>query len=343
MAEIYINKDDIKSIVESYSEKNNTFVIKSFSEAESQKTCQFYINGKDCKIAFYIKKKSVNILPLGKNIDECNKLIEFITSKGFSTKVKVNQFTFSCTKSIIDNLRAYIKDECNGIVNCIKNNNIYKFTGYNSDELTFIFYPTKNKAMIQGKPFHTYSIIVTYLSSLSEYTFDQIIDINNAFIDMNTPSDSIRNLMKKKLENAYTYLDEALLKSISGSLTLLKQKESSEDYTGCITGEFKALEGYLKKILTQKYNYTLTKVNTFNMFHRFSGKSSKIDLDCMIDEHVKKQLNSLYSMYANKRNVYLHSTIDPSQTRIISTLKEAKELSEDILQIIKNSYQVIFE
>ena len=343
MAEIHINKDDINSIVESYSTIDNTFVIKSFSGADNKKTCKFYIEGKECKVIFYIKKKSVNIVPIGNNIEECSKLIEFIASKGFSTNAKVKQFVFSCTKSIIDNLIAYIEDECHGLVSLIQNNNIYKFIGYNSDELTFTFYPTTNKAMIQGKPFHTYSIIVSYLSSLDEYSFEEIVEINNAFTDMNTPSDSIRNLMKTKLENAYTYLDEALLKSISGSLTMLKQKESSEDYTGCVTGEFKALEGYLKKILTKKYKYKLTRNKTFKMFYKSNGNSSDIELDQNIDEPSKKQLNNLYSMYSNKRNVYLHSTIDPSQTRIMSTLKEAKDLSEEILNIINNSYQVIFE
>ncbi|WP_373000393.1 hypothetical protein [Lutispora sp.] len=343
MTEIHINKDDIKSIVESYTRENSTFVIKSFIDNDSQKKCQCFINGKECKIIFYIKKNSVRILPVGKNIDESNLLIGFIKSKGFSTDVAVNQFVFPCTKTVIDELVEYVKDECNGIVTCSQNGNLYKFIGYNGDVLTFTFYPQTNKAMIQGKPFHAYSIVLSYLSGLPEFSFDQIVDINNAFAEMNTPSDSIRNEMQSKLGKAYLYLDEALLKSISGSLTLLKQKSSSEDYTGCVTGEFKALEGYLKKILSQKYNYRLEKKNTFNMFHRDKGTPSKIDLDVRIHEDEKKELNKLYAMYSNKRNVYLHSTVDPSQTRIIETLKEAQDLSDEILQTINDSYQIIFK
>jgi hypothetical protein len=343
MAEIHINKEDIKSIVESYKSENSTFAIKSFIDNDSKKTCQCFINGKECKFDIYIKKKSVKIIPIGKNIDECNLLIEFIESKGFSTDVAVCQYIFSCTKAIVDELVEYVRDECNGIVTCrqIQNKNIYKFIGYNGDELTFTFYPQTDKAMIQGKPFHAYSIVVSYLSGLSEFTFDQIVDINNAFVKMNTPSASIRNYMQCKLENAYLFLDEALLKSISGSLTLLKQKACSEDYTGCVTGVFKALEGYLKKVLTQKYNYSFEKRNTFIMFHRGKGKPSKIDLDVKIHNNAKRELNKLYSMYSNKRNVYLHSTVDPSQTRIIETLKEAEDLSNEILQTINDSYPII--
>ena len=343
MAEIHINKDDIKSIVESYGKENSTFVIKSFIDNDNQKTCHCFIDGKECKVVFYIKKNRVKIMPVGKNVDECNLLIKFIESKGFSTNVAVNQFVFPCTKAVVDSLVEYVGDECTGIVTCLQNSNTYKFRGYNGDELTFTFYNQTNKAMIQGKPFHAYSIVLSYLSGLSEFTFDQIVEINNAFAEMNTPSASIRNDMQNKLGSAYLFLDEALLKSISGSLALLKQKASSEDYTGCVTGEFKALEGHLKKILSQKYNYRLEKNNTFSMFFRDRGKPSRIDLDARIHEDAKKALNRLYSIYSNKRNVYLHSTVNPSQTRIIETLKEAQELSDEILQTINESYQIIFK
>lgn len=343
MAEIHINKDDLKSIIDSYGEQNSTFVIKSFYEKENQKICNFFINGKECKIIFYIKKKSVNIIPSCKYVEECNLLIKHIESKGFSTNTSVKQFTFPCTKAVVDSLVEYVKNECNEIISYSQNGNTYKFKGYNGDEITFTLYSHKNKAMIQGKPFHAYSIVVTYLSSLSEFTLEEIVDINNAFVEMNTPSNSIRNEMQSKLGNAYSYLDEPLLKSISGSLTLLKQKSPCEDYTGCITGEFKALEGYLKKILSQKFNYLFTKNNAFSMFHREKGTPSKVDINSLIKEDAKKELNKLYNMYSNKRNVYLHAPINPSQTRIIATLKEAQELSEEILNIIKESYPIIFK
>lgn len=343
MAEILINKNDIESIIESYEKENRTFVIKSLIDYDNKKICKCFINGKECRITCYIKKNSVNIIPVGKNIDECNLLIKYIESKGFLTSVAVNQFTFSCTKAVIEVLVEYLRDECNGIVTCSQRGNIYKFTGYNGDVLTFTFYNQTNKAMIQGKPFYAYSIVMTYLSSLPEFSFDQIVEINSSFTEINTLSDSIRYDMRSKLGNSYSYLDEALLKSIAGSLTLLKQKASSEDYTGCVTGEFKALEGYLKKLLSQKYSYRLEKKNTFEMFYRKRGIPSKIELDSQIDQDSKKELNKLYDVYKNKRNVYLHATVDPSQTRIIESLKEAQDLSEEILQTIKDSYIIIFK
>lgn len=345
MAKIYINKDDIKSIIESYKNENSTFVVKSFVDEDKKKICNCFINGKKCRIDIYIKKNCVNIIPVGNNAEESNLLINYIESKGFPANVSARQFVFPCTRTIVNALIGYIENECIGLVSHIRtqNENIHKFRGYNGDELTFTFYPQSNKAMIQGKPYHAYSIVVSFLSSLPYYTFKQIVDINNAFAEVNTPITSIRNEIQEKLGDAYLFLDEALLKSISGSLALLKQKNIIEDYTGCVTGEFKALEGFLKKILSQKYNYRMEKNNTFSMFYKEKGNLSKIDLDSSIPEDAKNALNRLYYIYSNKRNVYLHSTIGPSQTRIIETLKEAQELSDEILKTINETYQIIFK
>ncbi len=343
MAKVYINKEDIKSIVDSFKMENDTFVVRSYIDGGSKKTCHFYLNGKECKIEIYIKKDCVNLIPLGKNVDESNLLIKYISSKGFSTDVKTKQVVFPCSKEVVNLLVNYIEDECNGIVSCSQKQNPYKFVGYNGDVLTFTFYKTTNNAMIQGKPFQAYSVVTTFLSCLPDYTFDEIVTINNTFVGMNTPSSSVRLDMQNKLGNAYNYLDEALLKSISGSLTLLKQKASSEDYTGCVTGEFKALEGYLKKILSTKYSYRLKKSNTFCMFHRENSNNSEIDSNTQIPSDERIELNKIYSMYSNKRNIYLHATIDPSQTRIIETIKEAQDISEMILKTIKNSHEVLFK
>ena len=341
MAEVHINANDIRAIVDSFKYENNTFVLKSFIDDAKKKTCRFFVEGKECYVDFYIKKKSVNILPVGKNPDECNLLVDYVASKGYDKNVETKQFVFSCDDTTVQTLVNFIEEECIGIVSCIKEGNIYRFKGYNGDTVTFTFYPESDKAMIQAKPFMAYGVVMTFLSGMPQYSFDQIVEFNNVFAGKNTPSSAIRVEMQNKLDSAYSYLDEALLKSISGSLALLKQKASCEDYTGCVAGTFKAIEGYLKKILVKKFGYKLQKHNTFSMFYK-NGGQSKIDLNTSITVDEKAQLKKIYSIYSNKRNVYLHSTIDPSQTRIIATLKEAQDLTDEILGTIKVSYQVIF-
>ena len=159
---------------------------------------------------------------------------------------------------------------------------------------------------------------------------------------MNTPFDSIRTEMKQKLVNSYNYLDLALLKSISGSISMLKSTSPCEDYTGHVAGMFKGLEGYLKKILDKKYNFKFSKDAKFSMFHKDSNNQSAVDKNANVPVDAKKELNKLYSIYKNKRNILLHTTIDPSQTKIIETLQEAKDLADEILDAIENSYTVFF-
>lgn len=344
MAEILINKNDIETIIRSYKNENDSFVVKSFTGDESKKRCAFFLNGKDCTIDIFIKKKSIKLLPIGKNIDENNMLIQYISERGFSASVESKQFTFACTRLIVESLVKFINEECVGIVECQITDSIYRFTGYNGDTVTFTFYPTTNKAMIQGKPFQVFGIITTYLAGLTDFSYEAIIDLNNAFIGINTPASSIRLELQNKLEESYSYLDEALIKSISGSLTLLHQRVSCEDYTGFLAGCFKGLEGYLGNVLTHKYGYKLKRNQKFSMFHIIKGTSkSDIDNDTVIPEDCKIELKKLYSILQNKRNVYLHAAVNTAQTGVLESLEEAKNIAEDILVSMRDSYKVIFK
>ena len=344
MAELYINKEDIGSIIASFGNEDSSFVMRSFTGDTSKKRCIFYLQGKECKIDIHLKKDRINIVPVGnKNIDEANRLIDYIAKKGFSVGTETLQYVFPCTKDVVDSLEIYINDECIGVVRCEKAGNIYRFIGYNGDVATLTFYVSTNKAMIQSKPFHAYSIVTTYLSSLPDFSFEDIVSLNNSFASMNTPASVIRAEMQSKLGEVYNYLDEALLKSMSGSLALLRQQNSYEDYTGHLAGNFKALEGYLKKLLVKKFGYILTRANTFEMFYVDKRTHiAPIDQNPTISQQCVSELKRLYSIYSNKRNVYLHATIDPSQTPIIATLKEAISLSDEILKAISESFSIIF-
>jgi len=342
--EIYINPRDIDLVIEQYKSGNNTFIVKSFSQDVYKKRCKFFDQGKECCVDFYVKKSGVvKIIPVGKNVSQSTNLINFFNQKCMNANIDSFSYSFECKEYIVDNLINYIKNDFSDLIEVNVNQNIIKFIGYNGDIVTCTFYSTKSKIMIQAKPLITYSIIITYLSQFEEINFDELVKINNTFAGSNIASETIRNDMKVILKNSYSYLDEALLKSISGSLILFKRKGYSEDYTGYVTGEFKALEGYLRKVLTQKYNYKFKKNDpAFHMFYKDSTNKSDIDKDITLPVGVKKVLNELYKIYKNKRNVYLHSRIDPSQTRIIENFEEAQSLSDEILEIIEGSYNILF-
>ncbi len=342
MAEICINEKDIKSLIESYKKENNTFNLYSYSELKGNKrVCKFFINNQECRIDIWIKKSSVKVIPT-KNPNYANKLIEFITKNTQNANISGTQSVFQFSRSMLDYLLNKIDDEYYGLITYTRNENIIRFKGYNGDIVTFTYYENKNKAMIQAKPLVTFGIIVNILTEITDISIDEIIDINKALANVNMPTDKIREKMKNILKNSYTYLDEAILKSISGSMTLLEQNDYSEDYTGHITGIFKALEGYLKKVLSKEFNYKIKKKQSFSMFYKDKGNKSEIDLDNNLTQDEKDALNRLYSIYSDKRNVYLHSTVDPSQMRIIEKISEARNLADEILNKIESSYDVFF-
>ena len=343
MAEICINENDIKPLIESYKKVNNSFNLYSFSELKGNKmVCKFFIDKQECRIDIWIKKNSVKIMP-AKNPDYANKLIEYINKKTQNSNVQGTQVVFKFNKSMLDYLLSKIDDEFCGLITYTKNDNIIRFKGYNGDVVTFTYYENKVKAMIQAKPLVTFGIIVNILTEITDISIDEIIDINKTLVNVNMPTDKIREKMKNVLKNSYTYLDEAVLKSISGSIILLQQNNYSEDYTGHVTGVFKALEGYLKKVLNKKYNYIIKKKQSFSMFYKDKGNPSKIDSDINLTQDEKDTLNKLYTIYSDKRNVYLHSTVDPSQMRIIEKISEARDLADEILNEIENSYNVFFK
>lgn len=344
--EIYINTNDLEEYIRSYANENKDFIFSEFIPVpnKSEYLCNFFMKGKLCKVRFYIKNKkmSVKMVSVGNNAEETKLLMNYVAEKGYSIDgVPPKQTVFPCDENTINELIKYIKEEFEEEITIqYMQNNRTRFIGYNKDYIDITFYPTTNNAMLQGRPFKTYGIIITYLSQTPMLTLENIVEINNMFAKTKVSSVNIRNLMEQRLGDAYKYLDEALLKSLSGSLSSLEVLKNSEDYTCCVTGAFKTLEGYLTKILYNKYGYTIKNRDKFNMFFRQSGNPSLIDNDNNIGNIEKNELNSLYSIYSNKRNVFLHSTVDPSQTRIIEDWNEANDIVNEIIDGIEKSYKV---
>ena len=342
MAEIHINPENIQLIIKDYEARNQDFVLRNFAGDTKKKICTFYVAGMECRVNFFIKKNTVKVMPVGNNIEAAKPFITFIKSKGFSASEMTKTVTIKCSKEILDSLIAYIGESFEGVIAYEKStDNIYKFIGFNRDYLTFTFYPATKSAMLQGRPFFVFNVIATFFSELDAFSFEEIIKFSNDMTGDTTSHSATRDLITSKLSESSAYLGEALLKSISGALSQQNQTLALEDYTGCLTGIFKALEGYLKKVLTTKFGYTLQKNASFSMFKQDSGKH-EIESNSAISQKAKEHLIVLYKLYKHKRNVYLHATVDPTFTPIIENKKEAIEISDEILTAIEKSYKIFY-
>ena len=63
---VYLNKNDLESIIKNYKLQNNKFQFKSLIGNENKKRCKFYIDGLECQVDFFLKKDgTVNVIPVG--------------------------------------------------------------------------------------------------------------------------------------------------------------------------------------------------------------------------------------------------------------------------------------
>lgn len=335
--EIYINPNSIQPIINMFEEVNENFKLISYVGSNKKKICSFSMFDRQGKIEIFIKKSTVKFMPLNKSIDEEKMLINYISSKGFSTSVPSHTVTLKTTRETLDNLIEHINQDYEGKISCSIEKNIFRFVGYNKDNLTLTFYEN-GTMMLQGRPYYVFNAILSFLVTVSELSVEDIYEISSKMVGDNTPFGVVRDLMTLKLGESISYLDEPLLKSISGALSQQNQSEISEEYIGCVAGVFIALEGYLYKLLTQKFNYKLEKHQRFSMFRQNNDGVYEIEKNIDISAKDQQILIRLYNIYKKYRHVYFHSTVDPIHTKIIENKKEAIEISDLILNEIRESY-----
>ena len=209
--------------------------------------------------------------------------------------------------------------------------------GYNGDIVNLNIY--ENKLVIQARPLCVYGAL---LSSLSLYVNIDFKDegITNKVVNLH--DNLLDRTISNRIGSCYLYLDEALRDSLKSSYELLKVYEINSitlsDYSGILVGSFKALEGYLRKVLVEKYHYRFEKGKSFDMFKAVNG-TSNIDQNPMINDESKRQLKNLYRIFNQKRNVYLHGS--NTSTVIIKNYIDAKSIFDEILDSLDNAYSII--
>lgn len=342
MSKILINKECVNLLLDKFFSINTNVVKKEIKNSTQKIICKFYIERKECQVDIHYCSDGINVISVGKNKDLAVILIRFLEEQGIKDDKISKQIVINNT-SMWKDIVEYIKMDFAGRIECLEHDNRIVFKGFNNDKLTM----TKNckNIVLQGKPYYVFNIILTFIAELDVVSFDNYVSICQQYNENAYSSNIIRESIKGILKNSYQYMEEAQLKSISGSYSFINKNIVSEDYSAPLTGVFKALEGFIKKLLTQQFGFKLKKQNaTMSPFRRDKKtKMTEIDLRTDISSDDKKALYLLYDVYCDKRNVYSHSTVDPSQMKIIENYKEAEELRTEILETIEKSYNIIFK
>jgi len=338
MTRILLDKNNLEVLVRKFFNENKDYILKQYTQDEKKHIVVFYANGVECRVDLYISNKGIKPV-LGKNKDFALHFVEFIESCGIKDELSAHQVSLP----YIDILPALIEEistKYQDTIAITKEGNRYIIKGYNTDQIYITVYD--DKFLIQGKPYYAYQMVMGYLADNDLVKFDEFVNINQVFTNITISSNIIREKMRSFLVNSYAYMEEAQLKSISSSFSFIDKKVYSDDYSSALTGVFKGLEGFIKKVLTQEFNCKLSEKQSFSIMGK--GKNDKSDFDRRQDipEKIKKSVSSLYLLYNDTRNVYLHSTVDPKQMRIIENVEEAAELRDKVLRAIENTFNDIF-
>lgn len=338
MAKILINKDSLQYVLDKFFLENKNCNKKEIRFSQNKVICKFFVDRKDCQVDIHLLKNGINPICVGKNKELASILIKYLETKGTLDDQSSQQLVIK-NSDILNDILDYIESDFAGKITITTINNRYVLTSFNNDKITI----TKNEGniLIQGKPYYTFNIVLTFIASLDLISFDEYVELGNQFSEETYNANIIRDRIKQILRTSYSYMEEAQLKSISGSFSFINSNIASEDYSSPLTGVFKALEGYIKKLLTQKFNFKLTHNLSPFRKDKKTGKT-EIDLRTDIAQKDKDALYKLYDAYCDKRNVYTHSTVDPAQMRVIQNYKEAEELRDEILEIIEETYKIIF-
>ena len=347
MAEIIINKDRVDSIIRNYSKENKTFIIKSIIPKPNETTYKFYLNHHECCIKVYYKERTVKIIPIGKNIEFTNLLINYIISFGANSDIDTYQIVLNISEKEKNGLYDYLDDNFKNFISFERKNNVVRLKALNGEWATINEYP--NKIMIQAKPLVIFGIIITYISENTELNVEMILQ-NLSTKNGKTTYIPIADELKKRLGHIYEIIEETSRKTLSSSIQMLRIFKASniilEDYTGCLTGAFKFLESYLKKVLL-KFGYEFTKKGKKSGFYMFNkNENGQTVIECREKNISKRQqefLVNLFRIFSNKRNVYLHGSFIPDQTAIISDINEAEDICNDIIDSVVSSYSLLME
>jgi hypothetical protein len=338
MTRILLDKNNLEVLVRKFFNENKDFILKQHTQDEKKHIVVFYANGVECRVDLYISNKGIKPV-LGKNKDFALHFVEFIESCGIKDELSAHQVSLP----YIDILPALIEEistKYQDTIAITKEGNRYTIKGYNTDQIYITAYD--DKFLIQGKPYYSYQMVMGYLADNDLVKFDEFVSINQVFTNITISSNIIREKMRSLLVNSYAYMEEAQLKSISSSFSFIDKKVYSDDYSSALTGVFKGLEGFIKKVLTQEFNCKLSEKQSFSIMGKDKNDKSDFDRRQDIPEKIKNSVSSLYLLYNDTRNVYLHSTVDPKQMRIIENVEEAAELRDKVLRAIENTFNDIF-
>ena len=214
------------------------------------------------------------------------------------------------------------------------------------DKLTLHTY-SNHRIMVQGKPLYLYNEFLSYVSYSPKVEVNDIIKATNEFIDTNTDVDEARNKMSEMMPMAYAgNVDPVIRKLFSPSVTLDDVEKEFEDYSCFTFPALRALEGYLKYLLSEK-NIVIDETHNFGtVFNKDSNDKAIVIpkyVTAIANNDYVEDLEEIYNYFKANRHVIFHVDQILITTKIIEDKQEAISIINDVAALIERTYKKIIK
>lgn len=336
----------ISALTEIGTGKWENFTVSELYDCGSTKRCDITANGKKALLNFYFRKNgTTTIQPVGTNTDISEELAAALAenyaykaekencNESYSLKAVPNE----CTRKLIEYLKSLegVQMEEKEYETIPPHKQI-SFTSNLGDRLVVQIYEN-GTLMLQGKPAYLYSEAISLLSCCESVSVEDIVKTVNTFYDIDVKVEDIRNEVQVLIPNAYSNLDNMLIKILSPSIALRKINIELEDYSCYAFPALRALEAYLK------YLFSLKSIMIGNTFAGiFSGIKLTDAMAEKISDHVfQKEVENIYSYFRGNRHVLFHAEQIVISTTILTDRKEAEDIVDNVIKLIETSYKAI--
>lgn len=216
----------------------------------------------------------------------------------------------------------------------------YKFHDTNTgDQLTLFYYSTKDKILLQGKP---YILFHQAMSVVNEFqpNAESIIESQNETYKVSISTHEIQDDLKKFIPETRNFLGANQLNIISGALGLKQLEIALPDYSGFVMPVYRALEALIK-LLLKNQSISIEDKSIGSFFHKYSENKYiliKEHRDDIGSEKVCNSLGVLYTYYKQKRHSLMHAQeLDVFETVIQSKIDADIEVTET-LQLMESEF-----
>ena len=342
---VFIDRNKIKGMIDKIgSDKWTSFSASELVQVGNTYRCDIVAEGKEAKLNLYFNNNgSTTITPTGSNPDISGYIKALLEDKyAFATNVEGKTYSF---KKLPSEWANKLVEYLSGIddVKCEQEDitstpihKMYRFTSNLGDILTVNIYDT-GTLTLQGKPAYLYGEAISLLSYCPDISVDDIVDTINSFHSIDIKTSDVRDELKVLLPQAYSHLDDMILKMLSPSISLRKVKMEMEDYSCYAFSALRALEGYIKDLFRLK---GVTVGNNFGGIFDHGALTTPISSK-IGNATYQVQLECLYDYLVKNRHVVFHTQQVLIGTTLLEDKAEADEIVNSILTLIETSYIAI--